>query len=878
MIGNLNISSLTEKSGDLIFQFYENKTERHHDNIFLIGLPQKGKFSFLIAVDILTRLLKDDLTKTKVSGHLRSLNTGDKIIFFESKRAEFVSFNKTSITFNSKYYGSEPYRTTETQRLSILYGSTIKKYTGNAKTLHTIKDILSKALERRESTTARDKLLLTDQFTKKLGVPSGLLKSKVMLITGNGSKKKFTKWADEIEIYEESIASLFKENLIIEKDLSKFKDFFSSDSKSERLSYNKVAISILYNLADDFSDFEDEILELIFDFEKGDYNEDDVLKLKDDIKALYGRSEEDLNMLVDRIPKFSSPLPSGVKMVIIDSFDTVEKYQNVIKGLADLKIKVVYTYDLNDFSEINPFPESPKYFWTRDKLRSVLQSENSEEKIDGKLFDSAFNFSRQNFSVFVYNDVYGLSELFWKIYSEIKEVEGEENIVKLFWQSLHPIYYVIKNSPNINNDTKSRLLDSLEHGLKAISTEESEIESLFERFIVKARTYINTKTLDNGNVYSQPIIIDSEEILIPQLRNTENLTLIKNPNSDHDDITFPGIPYKEYHLKSIENLVRSCSIPNLKFLCFEKEYAYLLKTINNVENSKWLQDNNIQELLRESDCPIAGNESNILNVDKSYEFSKELNSDIEDFKHFSQSYTAFYHSRYKGSYGTYTKNSFTVHLKSDKWIYIPNNDKIYFIDTANNTISQKKGSELNKSDIIILFDISKRDLRIIGSSNENIDNLFNDLEIWSNALTELFEKCNKNYDKLEEKLIKFKNDERKKANPNRINLMRWLNDNDLTLAPRKDNLEIILDAAGLLNKKQKVLNASKTISQYEKKFKKNIKIEISNNSNDFITKEDEIIKKELFVNGVSVVVTACKVTSIDNEILDIDNIYVKKII
>ena len=121
-------------------------------------------------------------------------------------------------------------------------------------------------------------------------------------------------------------------------------------------------------------------------------------------------------------------------------------------------------------------------------------------------------------------------------------------------------------------------------------------------------------------------------------------------------------------------------------------------------------------------------------------------------------------------------------------------------------------------------------------------------------------------------------EERKKANPNRINLIRWLDDNDLTLAPREYNLEIILDATGLLNEKQKILVASKKISLYERKFRKKIKKEISNKASEFIVTEDEVITKELCVSGVSVTITACKVMSIDNEVLDIDNTYVKKII
>ncbi len=736
---------------------------------------------------------------------------------------------------------------------------------------------MSKAVERRDSSTARDKLLVTDQSTKKLGVPSGLLKSKVMIITGNGSKNKIKNWAEEIEIYEESVTSLFKENLIIEKDLNKFKDFFSIDAKSERIKYNSFAINELFDFEEKYPDLADDILELIYEFERGDYNEDKLIELRKDIKILYGETVDIFEILIKKVPKFSSPLPSGLKMVIIDSLAIVENYQNVINGLAALKIKVVCVYDLNNISENNPFPNSPRYFWNREKIKGIAQYEILDKLIDRKLFNKSLLYSQQNFTVSIYNDD-GFTEFYWKIYNKIKDVDGEENIVKLFWQNLHPLYYLIKNSPNIENEIKIKLLDSFDADLRTILTGNSKTEDLFEEFIIKARAFTNPKVLEYGNVYSQEIMIASEEINIPQNEKAENLKFVKNVNSTFKNIIYSGIPYKEYQLKIIDGLFRNCSIPDIKFLCFEKEYVYLSKIVNAIERSDWLQDNDILKLAQQSDCPDTKNELKIVKIDQSSELSKSEIIDNQENEQLSQRQTAFYHSRYKGKSGTYTKKSVTIYIKSNKWIYIPTNDNIYFIDSANGVIGQKKGSKLNKSDIIVLFNISKRDLRAVESSNENMDNVFDDLEIWSNALTELFKSCNYDYNRLEEKLHLYKNDERKKANPNRINLMRWLDDNDLTLAPREYNLEIILDAAGLLYEKQKIIVASKKISLYERKFKKNIKKEISNKSSDFIVTGDEIITKELFVNSVSVVITACKVMSIDNEVLDIDNTYVKKII
>lgn len=880
MIGDLKTSLLTEKSCDLIYQFYENKTDAESENIIFIGFPKKSNFSFLLATNILTRLLKDDLLKVKVNTHLRTLDKGDKIIFFGKKRAEFNSFSAKYIHFHVKgheYFGNRRMITKVRAFLPIIYGNYLRKYKGTATSNHSLKDILIAASERRGNLRAKEKLLLNDKAAQALGVPSGLLKSKILLITGNGNKYKFKKWANNVKIYEESVKLIFKENLVIEKDLKNFKNFFSVENISERVNYNDFATSRLFELANSYPQLEDPILELIFDFEKGDYNQENLFELREDIKTLFGDELNIFNVLIERLPKYSSPLPSGLKMVIIDSLEVVQNYKSVIEGLINLKVKVVCTYDLNDFKLSNPFPFSPKFFWNREKIKTLINSQNQQDFTDKNLFNRALCFSNHDFLVSIYDDE-GFADLYWRIYTQIKDTEGKENLVALFWTKIHPIYFLIKNSPNIDRELKNKCLDSLENDLCVYKNGTARIEDLFQEFIIKAKSINNRKVLENGNVLSQEITLGSQAILLPNGVKNESLKFIKNVDSHREGITVSGIPYKEYQLSLVDDLIRNCLVPKIKFLCWGREFTYLKKIILSIEKSEWHEDRLITTLAKQSACPIDTDKRSTIITENDFRIPTLPEEDSYEYEEVAQRQSSYYHSRYKGENGSYTKKSVTIYLKSNQWIYIPINDNVYFFDQNKNTIGQKKGSKLIKSDIIVLFNISKRDIRSIGSSNENMDRVFEDLEIWSNALDRLFEGSNKNYATLENKLKAYKTEVRKKANPNKVNLSRWLDDNDLTLAPWIHNLEVILDAADLVHEKQKILAASKKISKYERQFRKSIKKEILRRSHEFIVEEDEIITKSITVNGVSVKVTSCKVLSIDKEILDIDNSYVKKII
>lgn len=881
MIGDLKTSLLTEKSCDLIYQFYKNKTDAASENIIFIGFPKKSNFSFLLAINILTRLLKDDLLKVKVNTHLRTLEKGDRVIFFGKKRAEFHSFTNKYIHFYVKgheYFGSKRMITKVKVYLPLIYGNHLRKYEGKAKSYHYLTDIIKTTSESRGNIRAREKLFLKDPATQALGVPSGLLKSKVLLITGNGDKHVFEKWAEETEIYKENIRSIFKNNLVIEKDLEEFKNFFSIESISERKKYNDFAIKRLFEIAADYPDLEDDVLELIFEFERGDYNQENLVGLKEDIKSLYDAELDVFNILIGKLPKNSSPLPSGLKMVIIDSLEVVQNYKSVIEGLISLKIKVICTYDLYDFTLSNPFPHSPKYFWNRRKIKNLENFQKTKGFIDEKLHYRGQYYSKQNFTVRIYDDDDGFADLYWKIYNQIKIVNGKENLVELFWNKVHPLYYLIKNSPNLDTNIKFKYVESVEGELYSIKTDESEIEELFQEFVKKAKTLDINKSLPSGNVLSQEITLGSEALCIPINSSSENLTFIKNVDYYRESITVSGIPYKEYQLKLVDNLIKDCFVPKINFLCWRKESSYLLKIIRSIEKSQWGQDTLIIELANQAKCPIDTNSETVVKIENNCQIPTFTENDSNEYEEVTQKQSSYYHSKFKGSKGAYTKKSLTVYLKSNKWIYIPINDKVYYFDSIKNKIRQKKGNKLDKTDIIILFNISKRDIRAIGSNNENMDRVFEDLEIWSNALNMLFKDYNKNYKSLENKLRAYKTKNREKANPNKINLSRWLDDNDLTLAPWVHNLEVILEAVDLIHEKQKVLAASKKISRYEKKFRKNIKKEIFRRSNDFIVEQDEIITKDITVNGVSVEVTSCKVLSIDKEILDIDNFYVKKIL
>lgn len=885
MIQSFKTSSLTKKSCDLVYEFYKNNAENTNENLLFIGLPRKYHFSFLIAIKLLTILFKHDLDKVKINTHLKTLKQGDKIEFFGEKRAEFIRYSNKYILFYARgyeYFGSKRIVSKVRCKIPLVYGNYLKKYTGNAKTYHTLSDILKTASEKRGTISAKEKLLLENKNSRNLGVPSGLLKSKVLLISGRGNKNKLDRLSKQIKIYGESIQSIFGSNLIIEKSLENYENIFSASATAERINYDKHASKLLWELANEYPELEVEILKLIIEFERGNYSKQDLLDLKNDVKILYNKEPSVFEVLIGRLPEESITLPTGLKLVIINSLEVVQNYQRVIKGFKELGIKVVCTFDLYDLSYSNPFPNSPKYFWNRKKI-SLLARENKQyfEKLgsinDKHIWNRALTYSKRKYTINLYDDD-RLAELYWKIYRYIRVIDGKEKLVELFWTKIHPLYYLFKNSPNLKETTRLEYLKPLANDLRNITTDGSTIEKLFVKFINRAKGFENNKTLNKGQILSQEINLDSESLSIPYNTNKKSLKFFKNIESYKYNLIIPGIPFKEFQLKLIDDLVKSCYAQNLNFLCWQSEYSYLKNLIHRVEESDWLEDNSINKLAEYAGCSIKiESKNNIVTKDYRKEIIS-IDEDDVDYEEVDQKQSTYYHSKFEGELGAYTKKSVTAYLQSNKWIYIPLNDYVYYFNRRENTINKKKGSELNKSDTLVLFNISKEDIRTVGSSNEDMDQVVKDLEVWSDALRTLYNNSGKSYYRLEKRLRPYVTEARPNANPNRINLMRWLDDNDLTLAPWKDNLGVILEAAGLYHKKQRVLSANKKIRTYERIFKSNIRREVFKRVDEFKVKEDEIITKEIFVDGVSVEVTTCKVLNIDKEKLNIDNRYVKKIV
>lgn len=884
MIGNLKISKFTRKSCDLVYEFYKDCSDDINQNLLFIGIPGKDILSLIISIDVLSKLLKDDLEKVKVNAHLRTLKPKDKIIFFGKARAEFISYKEKYIHFYSKgfeTYGNKRMPIKERNYLPLIYGNYLRKYNGRAKTYHLLTDILSAASDKRGRTGAREKLFLRDKYSRRLGVPSGLFKSKVLLVTGRGNKVKFDNLTEKIQIYEESIKSIFDGNLIIKKNLEKYKNIFSEEATHERLRYDKFANDQLWRLIDDYPELEDDIFEILLEFEKGSYNKQELLDLKNNFKIIYDKEPEIFNVLLGRLPKSSITLPSNLKLVVINSMEVLQNYQRVIQGFKKRGIKVICTFDLFDFSIHNPFPNSPSYFWNRSRIKKINSeerpsSDESNSFTDKELWYKALTYSLRKYKIYIYDDD-GFAKLYWKIYRSIKVVDGKENLVDLFWKKIYPLYYLLKNSPNIEEYIKLKYLNQIKNELENL-VDKSELQQLFLEFIRRVETFKNRKILQRGNIFAQEINFGSEKLYIPNNRNIKKLKFHKNLRCNVNRFIFTGIPYRDYQLKIIDNIIKNCHGWKLHFLCWKNEYSYVKKIIEGIEKSSWKEDSLITKIAKRAYCPLDIEEVKVISKKDLRDEVLDQNENDHSYEEESKAQSNYYHSKYKGIGETYRKKSITVFLKSNKRIYIPIKDKVYYLTDEESSIKQKKVRDLRESDTLILFKISKEDIRKIGSENENIDEVFNDLEIWSNALESLYKSCGKNYGALEQKLMRYKTNTRPKANPNRTNIIRWLDDNDLTLAPWDDNLEVILEAAGLLHKKNIIKKANKKIRSYEAKLKEDIKKEIFIRVNEFLVEEDEIITKEIFIDGVSVKITTCKVFSIDKEIVDIDNNYVKLIL
>src|SRR5699024_547692 len=149
-------------------------------------------------------------------------------------------------------------------------------------------------------------------------------------------------------------------------------------------------------------------------------------------------------------------------------------------------------------------------------------------------------------------------------------------------------------------------------------------------------------------------------------RNNKKLKFFRKIKSNKKRLIFPGIPYKEFQLKLIENLIKSCHVQSLHFLCWQNEYSRLNNLIQRIEKSEWLEDNSIVNLVEYAGCPIEVEPKDSIIIK---DYRKELTLLIENdvnYEEIDKKQSAYYHSRFKGNLGAYTKKSVTAYLKSNK--------------------------------------------------------------------------------------------------------------------------------------------------------------------------------------------------------------------
>lgn len=875
-IGNLTFSNFTKENVALIRVNANNLDSTP----FFIGMPYKGFSAVYWTVLRLTEFLRNDLHSDNHDLAIKKLRRGDKVLFFKSVIGKFQSFNNgiLKVGFAQRQdlgYGTETI--IAYHKLKNLYAPYATAYEGRKSKLNTIKDFYKKARSVRGEVRDIDRILLGEKEAENVRVPSGKLRSKILLVAGDGHLMKFRNELKQLKPYERSISEIFPDNIRVEKNLEILGEYYSKNNielRGKFRDYYKPRLEELKALLPDFSE------ELSTIQRKWDKDIFSVTILKDLTRAI-SRNGNDIPPLLEEIAKaikkFKNPLPDNLRMIVLNSPLDYYNYKNSLEYLAKKGVHVVIAFGLKDIEDLTNHNLIPQhaFFWTRDKLRNMNLS-RSEGNVDYVLEEKANNYLRQKINVKIYDDK-DLSHLYWNVYSHVKELEGYEYLKEFFWKTLFPVYHVYKNSPGFcdsafNYDVVKGTFDIYEEKKASFP---NKVKLLIDQFYTHVLELRNLKDYLPGLYLQQSCVLMDSQVKFPEA-SYQGIAFTDKITDKTKRIALTGLPFEDHKIRLMDKLLNEWIVPDITILCWPREAKKLKSLQKRRANTDWT-GSDVLEVTFEDHTGKLNVEAGSGNENDQYDLFEQNSWELE-LEKLGESYQNYYHRKYESGDSVLAKQCKTVHLKTGDWIYLPVDDQVHVFDKDSHSVVDAGISELVKGDLLIVFNLSREDVRATCEESPKLKNAFDILEIWSEGLRQLFKEYGKNYLRLELALNKICSEHGIAGNPAEYNLRRWLNDADLTLTPRDNNLKMILTAISALNKLQDIKLASQKIRSHQKRLRKFIKEQVIQRSSAFLKGHDGVFSESITVHGVEVQVQTAEVLDVEKGSLDIDFNYVNRII
>ena len=246
--------------------------------------------------------------------------------------------------------------------------------------------------------------------------------------------------------------------------------------------------------------------------------------------------------------------------------------------------------------------------------------------------------------------------------------------------------------------------------------------------------------------------------------------------------------------------------------------------------------------------------------------------------------------KYKG-YGV-NENEESIHMvrcnrlnfRDESFMFLPKKSSIMAETESkgnNIKVTTLKFSKLSPGLRIFKYQKDRALFKNLSKKNIELKNAYENLEIWSEKLQEMFYSCNKNVSELSELLINAKDkfgilD----ASPTKANLRNWLYDENMIM-PDHTNVKLILTAA--FDSKENIDNKVNNL-RFDNKLINADRIKLSTKINKTITQQfvdsRDILDGEIDINieGIKISVDVKTIESLDQSDIEIEYHHTRKIL
>lgn len=867
-LGDKQFSPIMEASIGLVLD-YIHKAQSKENTEFPLFLcfPNKYNASLWLSIAILRNCFFDDYIYNATKSI--DFRRGQKVLIYNSV-AEVMMANRQvvklifkggeQVSINEKHWSNislaKPNRTL----------NTFKKYAENRRGFIANRNVISKILDPNEEEV----------------INQNNLDSKVLLVSGRGNVLLFKELLNKEKIYGEPISKTFStdRSVIITPDLKAYNEIFNSDYK-ERYSKFRNLLSRLVSVMQQ-EELKVYIKELY-----------DSLISQNCITPEFDVSFRDfVNEYIDAIPKLKfvyrvypglkETIPPKLRAVIINDIQQAEEYKNTIKHFIDLKVPVIVISDRNivtskDIGFYNYLfdnnPHDYRLNWNRKKINALMEFESDYNYLDLKLWQHSKRYAQQVIELNVYPP-HELDQLLPQLLGWIKELDDFEVLQKKFYNYLYPALFALKNSREsdpIIIDLVSRFkstLDSVEH----IIQNKEILEGLKNTISLMENFEVNTKLYSNSNyVFSNKIPLNSgNELKIPL-----DMLSVNTPTLNTTKLLFTGYPLNEYLDRYLIDSVCMLFVPTVVVKCWPKEasltYGYLKRRI---KSGYFIE--NIDDICNLIDNYLLKKEEDIEEEIGSYLRTNQFPS-LEEIDEEPLEYLHTF--KYRGYQGNIEeKYSFTtsceiVNFENGFFMFIPVNSTVLGQSEDSKgklRVARLKLDDLNIGDRIFTFATKRSVYRRLSKSNKRLEECFDILDLWRNALKNLYIECGEDLDVLERRLKAVKKDNGlKKGNPVKSSLQRWLFDDEM-ISPEIDNLRIILKAAGVNPLEDLLENinfAYKSIASFTIRLSSEIRNKITKELSTHNTDSNKFI---IIIDEIKIQVEAKRIISISHNKIEVD--------